>query len=198
MARSKLPDIPEYVIWQAMKRRCDTPSVNGYARYGGRGIRVCSRWLTDFWTFYEDMGPRPGPEFSLERKDTDGDYEPNNCRWATVIEQARNRSTNHLVSYQGRQVTLAELSELTGISESTLWFRASSGFNEHRLVEPVRPLLYEVDGEKLTMKEWSERNNIAIATIRKRLKMGWDVKTAMTQNTLSPKEYQSFKERDEE
>jgi hypothetical protein len=73
-----------------MIQRCQNPKQPGYELYGGRGIRVCERWL-DFNAFREDMGERPGPEYSLEREDNSGDYEKNNCRWATPTEQQRHK-----------------------------------------------------------------------------------------------------------
>lgn len=75
--------------WQAMNRRCNNPNTPDYPYYGGRGISVCERWK-DFANFYEDMGARP-EGLTLDRVDPDGDYEPDNCRWATRLEQTRNR-----------------------------------------------------------------------------------------------------------
>lgn len=80
----------EYRIWSGMIQRCTNPNAPGYENYGGRGIKVCKRWI-EFANFLADMGGKPSPQHSLDRKNNDGDYELNNCRWATRLEQARNK-----------------------------------------------------------------------------------------------------------
>ena len=84
----------EYIAWTSMKDRCYNTNRHNYHRYGGRGIKVCERWLNSFEEFLEDVGKSPGDEYSIDRKDNDGNYEPGNVRWATVEEQSMSRTWN--------------------------------------------------------------------------------------------------------
>jgi len=81
---------PTYGTWMAMRRRCQNPGDRRFKDYGGRGISVCERWDSSFENFLADMGERPAG-MTLDRIDTNGNYEPGNCRWATPIQQRANR-----------------------------------------------------------------------------------------------------------
>ena len=102
---------PEYVSWKEMKRRCYKSKSPGYYRYGGRGIYVCERWLHNkngFTNFLSDMGTKPTENHTIDRINNDGNYEPNNCRWATKNEQALNKSTSVWIEYDGMKKLLKE------------------------------------------------------------------------------------------
>lgn len=105
---------PEYRSWRAMRSRCLDPNATGYERYGGRGIKVCERWRNSFEAFYADMGPRPSLDHSIDRVDSDGDYEPGNCRWVAPLEQANNRRDNQTVVIDGVKTTLRNAHRAAG------------------------------------------------------------------------------------
>ena len=125
---SRTIQTPEYRAWHEMKRRCFDSSNQAFAKYGGRGISVCQEWLDSFDRFLADMGRRPSPKHSIDRRDVNGNYEPRNCRWATSKEQNRNRRNNRLIAFQGKIASLAEWSEITGIKSGTILFRLKAGW----------------------------------------------------------------------
>jgi len=88
--RHSVNETREYRTWVNMKARCYNPRMNAYEHYGGRGIFVCERWKHSFENFLADMGPKPAG-LSLDRKDVNGSYEPDNCSWATPYQQTHNR-----------------------------------------------------------------------------------------------------------
>ena len=87
---------PEYRIWRHIKSRCLNPNVAQYGNYGGRGIKICDAWLSNYSAFLRDMGRRPSARHSIERLDVNGHYEPTNCVWATPVDQSRNRRHIHI------------------------------------------------------------------------------------------------------
>lgn len=119
--------LPEYGIWRTMKARCQNPKLRQFTNYGGRGITVCERWQK-FDSFYADMGPRPSPLHSIDRRDNDGNYEPLNCRWATRAQQAATRSTTKLnwvavglIRHMTRRgASLRQLAHAFGIGHQTV------------------------------------------------------------------------------
>lgn len=123
---------PTWQAWKDMKARCSNPNLKNYARYGGRGIRVCERWLK-FENFLADMGIRPDG-MTLERKENDGDYEPGNCRWATRLEQARNTRRNRYIEIDGKRLTLSEWARDRGVSRFLIRDRIDAGISAREAV----------------------------------------------------------------
>lgn len=129
-----------YNIWRGMLYRTTDPKSVSYPHYGGRGIKVCERWKS-IDGFLADMGPTYADGLTLERIDVDGDYEPSNCRWATVAEQARNKRNTRLLEFRGRSLVIADWAKVLGMSAKTLTSRIYQyGWSvERALTEGVAP-----------------------------------------------------------
>lgn len=132
-------DTQEYHAWNGMRQRCNNKNSPKYKNYGARGIKVCDRWLHSFENFYADMGKCPDG-FSLDRIDVNGDYTPENCRWADDVTQCNNRQFNFKVTFNGITETLRYWSEKTGINKSALYLRIHRrGWDvEKALTTPLR------------------------------------------------------------
>jgi|SRR5262245_16113233 len=128
----------EHRTWVAMRQRCHNPKASKYADYGGRGIRVCARWRISFQAFLADVGPKPGPAYSLERVNNNGHYEPGNVRWATPREQCLNKRNNRVVTFRGIDLPLSEWCRRVGLNMHTVIGRLGRGWVLDRaLSEPV-------------------------------------------------------------
>lgn len=116
---------PEYNSWRAMKARCYDTKYWAYNRYGGRGIKVCDRWLgkNGFSNFLQDMGKKPTIKHSLDRIDNNLDYTFGNCKWSTQTEQVRNSTTVRIIEIDGVQKPLTEWAEIYQIKPATIWTR---------------------------------------------------------------------------
>ena len=112
-----------------MKARCFREACKDYPNYGGRGITVCDAWRDSFVEFLKDMGDKPA-FMTLDRIDSDGNYEPSNCRWATSAQQSRNTSQNVWVQYQGTEYCLTDLAKHLDIYRKTLSYRIKQGWPE--------------------------------------------------------------------
>jgi hypothetical protein len=131
---------PELNAWSHMKNRCYNPNDKKYPIYGGRGIIVCDHWKNSFSNFLADMGERPSSKYSLDRVNVHGNYEPQNCRWATSKEQARNKTNNRIIEYNGVSKVYAQWIEDLGIDEK----RLSRYLKKHSFDDFMKT--YEVDG----------------------------------------------------
>lgn len=145
----------EYMTWIRMRRRCENPESQDYANYGGRGIMVCRRWSDiekGFINFLEDMGRRPGIGYSLDRIDNDGDYHPGNCRWATILQQNRNKRTARLITIGEVTQGLPEWSDESGINQNTIRGRLVRGWSpEEAVFGTIRQIMERVGNR------WSKR-----------------------------------------
>lgn len=124
---------PTYQCWQDMKQRCYNENHKQYPNYGARGIVVCERWLNSFENFLTDMGDKPDA-MTIDRIDNDGNYSPDNCRWATNHEQQRNKRTTHKIEHNGMCKTLREWAKYLGVHEATLSYRLNKGYPTHLLL----------------------------------------------------------------
>jgi hypothetical protein len=113
-----------------MRQRCENPNRKDFRNYGARGITVCERWR-EFANFLADMGQRP-EGMTLERKNSNAGYGPDNCVWATPRQQARNKRGNVIVTHAGVSATVAEWAERTGLERKTLEYRIRAGWPAER------------------------------------------------------------------
>lgn len=132
-----------YGVWRSMKYRCNNPNCHAYENYGGRGIRVCDEWNGSFLSFMcwaNEAGYKEG--LSLDRIDVNGNYTPDNCRWATAKIQTNNQRNNRLLEYNDEIHTVSEWSEITGISRSAIYGRLKCGWSiDMALTKPVQTRL---------------------------------------------------------
>jgi hypothetical protein len=178
----------EYSIWLGIKDRCLNPDSRNWPRYGGRGIKVCDEWQDSFEAFLRDMGHRPAPGFSVDRKENDGPYAPWNCRWATRREQTENRRNAVMVPYQGKMMWLPDAAEASGLPYGTLRSRLRLGWPPERLFDPadrhrtdtVRPktgrppertVVYQ--GERVPLVEAARRAGLDRWVVARRIAAGW-------------------------
>lgn len=123
-----------YKKWLAIKKRCSKQYTKDYKNYGGRGIKVCDEWKNDFMNFYNwaiENGYRE--DLTLDRIDVNGNYEPNNCRWITNLEQQNNKRNNRYIEYNKEKHTISEWSRLTGINKNTLLQRINRKIDKNKI-----------------------------------------------------------------
>lgn len=153
---------PEYRAWARLIQRCSNPALRCYQNYGGRGINVCVRWQEPngqgFLNFLADMGERPSPEHSIDRIDNNGGYSPENCRWATRVEQQRNRRTTIRITFQGQSLTLKEWAAKLGIKYTTLHARLITGWRiERMLTVAIRQANIKVLPSDHLQEDWEKK-----------------------------------------
>lgn len=174
-----------YKTWRSMVRRATEPTYPDYPQYGGRGISVCDEWRESFEAFARDMGPTYSEGLTLDRINNNGNYEPGNCRWATATEQARNKRSNRLLTFNGKTMPMSAWAEHTGIRRNAIQSRLGNGWSvERALTEPVQARNNEaltVNGETLPIAIWAKRSGIPRKTIAERISRGWSAERAVTE-----------------
>lgn len=170
----------EYGIWANMRARCSNKKTKNYHRYGGRGIVVCEEWKT-FEGFYADMGRAP-KEHSLDRIDNNGNYEPENVKWATAKEQANNTIRNRIIEYKGESRTLAQWVDKLSLGYSRVQYRLGKGMavadaftrpticRRFILNSQCIKVIKYLYGEGVTQIKLAKAHNVARTTIRNALR----------------------------
>lgn len=138
-----------YHIWLCMKQKCSNPKNPEFKRYGKRGITVCAEWKNDFQCFWdwsyangykEEIMPNGKNKWTIDRIDTNGNYEPSNCRWVDMLIQSNNKRDNHLITYEGETLTLAQTARKYGINRQLLSERLCYGWSiDEAIKTPVSP-----------------------------------------------------------
>ena len=174
-----------YKTWIGMRKRCKKGP-----HYVKNGVQVCDRWLHSYENFLADMGKRPGPEYTIERKKNHLGYTPENCCWATNKEQARNKTTNNFLTYQGVTLCLTDWAEKLNIPEGTIRGRLRRGWNiEKTFTTPcqVNKVFLEYKGETRTMSAWSKELGIPQTTLQRKISRGMTL-TEIVETNQSGKE----------
>lgn len=153
----------EYETYCNMLTRCNNPNSSDYLNYGGRGIKVCNRWLgrDGYQHFKKDMGLKPSVEYSIDRIDVNGNYCPENCRWATIKEQANNKVTTQYLTFNGVKKPITYWCEEFGISKYTVRHRLERGWSiEEALLIEVKPAPNKIteDDVQKALVQWLELN----------------------------------------
>lgn len=184
---------PFYPTWRGMMQRCYNPEDCSFKSYGARGIRVCDKWK-DFYEFEkwaESTIGKKTKEYTIDRIDNNGDYCPENCRWATPKEQGRNKRDTIMITINNETKPLVEWCEIYGFKFSTVRERLKRGWSiEETFNCETRSLIhqpdkricdkyYSINGIEKNISDWAKEYNISRHTVYNRLKRGWDIETAL-------------------
>lgn len=191
---SRAGNTPTYDTWKAMNARCASDNPSTHKHYKGRGITVCERWTgpEGFKNFLEDMGERPTPVHTLDRKENDKGYYKDNCRWATQQEQQRNKREQKLYTHNGKTQCATAWAEELGMIPNVLHERLRRGWGfEVAISRPVglprgtaptagNKRLLTHNGRTMTVREWADEMGVRPEVLRGRLEKGWSVEDTLT------------------
>lgn len=178
----------EYRCYTSIKTRCYNEKCLPYKNYGGRGIKMCDRWLgpDGFVNFFADMGQRPGEGYSLDRIDNDGDYSPDNCRWTDAKTQNNNRRSNRLITYNGETLSESQWADKMGINRGTL----------HQRLKRM-PIGQALTMQKQKKKDWlyqlAKERGVDKLRAYKRIQRGWSLEDALNLPPQIGKKYKDIK-----
>lgn len=181
-----LNSVPEYKVWLGMRRRCENPKMSTWKNYGARGILVCDDWMV-FDRFFADMGPRPTLKHEIDRRNNDGHYNAENCRWATRKQQSNNRRSSRLLIHNSETLTVAQWSERMEIGYGAFIGRLNrNGDDIPSALQPRRPQVSYVtyDGATFSVSVWAGRLGINPVTLHARLRRGMPIDLAFTSGTM--------------
>lgn len=155
-----------YSVWRNIKRRCLKIKDKQYKDYGGRGIKICDKWL-DFRSFQNDMFPTYRKGLQINRINNNGNYEPSNCKWVTQKENCNNKNNNHLIEFNRQKLNLTQWSEKTGISFSALMYRIKAKWSVDKMLSTLsNDGKWEYKGERKTLREWANIYRINFNTLK--------------------------------
>lgn len=199
--RHGLYKISEYNIWKRMRSRCNRLTAKDYPRYGGRGIKVCQRW-DSFAIFLSDMGRRPSDDHSVERKNNNGDYDPENCIWATDAQQRRNKRTSVILirPKDNKRMNIKDWARELNVTPATIHRRLRNGWSLNDALDPaiknphLRYLTF--NNKTQTMSEWARTLGVRVQVLGHRLNSyHWSIERALSTpiKHVAPEDAESYR-----
>jgi hypothetical protein len=172
-----------YRVWRHMIERCNNKNNSEYHNYGERGIMVCEKWRNSFLSF-KDWAINNGYKECLQIDrfpNNNGNYEPNNCRWATPRENSNNKRNNTLLTYNGITKTVTQWSDYIGLCPSNLFHKITRGQNIEQILTKQQIEKYTYNGKTLNLAEWAKELNMKYNTLRCRIRVyKWTVEKSFS------------------
>lgn len=168
-----------YNIWLGMRNRCNNPNNSKYKNYGGRGIKVCDRWVNSFENFYEDMSKDYKEDLTIDRINVNDNYSPENCRWLNNVEQQYNKTYTKWITINGETTCLQEAIKKYGVTWKIVTRKLNHGFTpeevfiEKKFLPSEQQHWFELEGELIRLKEACEKYGVVYKKAQRRLAKGF-------------------------